>query len=72
MLDDAGGLDAGLDNVLVVENVPFLQDALAAVEEVLGALHELEAVAAAVGGLQGLALPQPRNPASVLGMQLLR
>ena len=72
VLDDAGGLDAGLDDVLVVGHVVLLEDALAAVEEVLGALHELEPVAAAVGGLQGLAPPQPRDPASVLRMQLLR
>ena len=71
VLNDAGGLDAGLDDVLVIGHVVVLEDGLAAVEEVLGALHQLEAVAATVGGLQGLALPQPRDPRGVLRMQVL-
>ena len=71
MLDNAGGLDAGLDNVLIVEHVIICQNALAAVEEVLCTLHKLELVATLVRGLQGLALPQPRDSARVLGMQVL-
>ena len=71
VLDNAGGSDAGLDDVLVVGHVLICQDFFAAVEEVLGALYELELVATLVRGLQGLALPQPRDPARVLWMQVL-
>ena len=71
VFDDTRRPHPGLHNVLVGRHVIRLQDGLAAIEEVLGALHKLEAVALSVHRLHGVRLPEPTDPTSVLRVDLL-
>ncbi len=66
MLDDAGGLDAHLHDVLVGGDVLWQEHLLAPAEEVPGALHQLEAGPGAVSGLDGARVPKATDAGAVL------